>query len=105
DWVKTVRELSGGAGLPVVYDSIGKDTFLQSLDCLQVRGMMVSFGNSSGPVAPFSPAILAAKGSLFVTRPTVAHYTSTAQELQACADDLFAVIASGAVKVAINQRY
>jgi NADPH2:quinone reductase len=105
DWVKKVRELSGGTGLPVVYDSIGKDTFEQSLDCLEVRGMMVSFGNSSGPVAPFSPAILAAKGSLFVTRPTVAHYTRTREELQQAADDLFAVLQSGAVKVAINQRF
>ena len=104
-WEKQVREITGGKGVPVVYDSIGKDTFLAGLDCLQPRGIMVTYGNASGPVDPFSPAILAAKGSLFVTRPTLAHYTSTAAELQACADDLFAVIASGAVKVAINQRY
>ena len=104
-WEKQVRELTGGKGVPVVYDSIGKDTFMAGLDCLQPRGIMVTYGNASGPVDPFSPSILASKGSLFVTRPTLAHYTSTAAELQACADDLFAVIASGAVKVAINQRF
>jgi NADPH2:quinone reductase len=105
DWVKNVHEISGGAGLPVVYDSIGKDTFEQSLDCLAVRGLMVSFGNSSGPVAPFPLGWLAAKGSLFVTRPTVAHYTRTREELQQAADELFAVLQSGAVKVAINQGF
>ncbi len=104
-WEKQVRELTGGKGVPVVYDSIGKDTFMAGLDCLQPRGIMVTYGNASGPVDPFSPAILAAKGSLFVTRPTLAHYTSTPAELQACADDLFAVIQSGAVKIAINQRF
>jgi NADPH2:quinone reductase len=105
DFAARVREITGGKGVPVVYDSIGKDTFLAGLDCLQPRGIMVTYGNASGPVDPFSPSILASKGSLFVTRPTLAHYTSTAAELQACADDLFAVIASGAVKVAINQRF
>jgi NADPH2:quinone reductase len=105
DWVKQVRTLTGGKGVPVVYDSIGKDTFEGSLDCLAVRGMMVSFGNSSGAVAPFQPGILASKGSLYVTRPTLAHYTRDAKELQETADDLFAVIASGAVKVAIHQRF
>jgi NADPH2:quinone reductase len=104
-WEKKVREITDGAGVPVVYDSIGKDTFLAGLDCLSPRGIMVTYGNASGPVDPFSPSILAAKGSLFVTRPTLAHYTRTAQELQETADDLFAVIASGAVKVAINQRF
>jgi NADPH2:quinone reductase len=104
-WEKQVREISGGKGVPVVYDSIGKDTFLAGLDCLQPRGIMVTYGNASGPVDPFAPSMLAAKGSLFVTRPVLAHYTSTVAELQAAADDLFAVIASGAVKVAINQRY
>jgi NADPH:quinone reductase len=104
-WEKKVREITGGKGVPVVYDSIGKDTFLAGLDCLQPRGIMVTYGNASGPVDPFSPSILAAKGSLFVTRPTLNHYTSTHAELQAVADDLFAVIASGAVKVAINQRF
>jgi NADPH:quinone reductase len=104
-WEKQVRELTGGKGVPVVYDSIGKDTFMAGLDCLQSRGIMVTYGNSSGPVDPFSPAVLAAKGSLFVTRPVLAHYTSTPAELQAGADDLFAVVSSGAVKIAINQRF
>ncbi len=104
-WEKKVREITDGKGVPAVYDSIGKDTFLAGLDCLAPRGIMVTFGNASGPVDPFSPAILAAKGSLFVTRPSLGHYTRTPQELQETADDLFAVLASGAVKVAINQRY
>jgi NADPH2:quinone reductase len=104
-WEKKVREITGSKGVPVVYDSIGKDTFLAGLDCLQPRGIMVTYGNASGPVDPFPPAILAGKGSLFVTRPTLAHYTRTAQEMQDTADDLFAVIASGAIKIAINQRF
>jgi NADPH2:quinone reductase len=105
DWPKKVREIAGGAGVPVVYDSIGKDTWDRSLDCLAARGLMVTFGNSSGAVPPFAPGILATKGSLYVTRPTLAHYTSSAKELQETANDLFAVIASGAVKIAVNQRY
>ena len=100
-----MREITGGKGVPVVYDSIGKDTFLAGLDCLQPRGIMVTYGNASGPVDPFSPSVLAGKGSLFVTRPVLAHYTRTPQELQETADDLFAVIQSGAIKVAINQRF
>jgi len=103
-WEKKVREITGGKGVPVVYDSIGKDTFEASLDCLQVRGLMVSYGNSSGPVTPFPLGILATKGSLMLTRPTLAHFTRTAAEMQETADDLFAVLKSGAVKVAINQR-
>ncbi len=105
DWPKQVRELTGGQGVPVVYDSIGKDTFAGSLDSLAVRGLLVSFGNSSGAVPPFEPGILSVKGSLYVTRPTLASYTRNAQELQETADDLFAVIASGAVKVAVHQRF
>jgi NADPH:quinone reductase len=105
EWGKRVRELTGGNGVPVVYDSIGKDTFMGSLDCLAVRGMMVSFGNSSGAVPAFEPGLLAAKGSLYLTRPTLMHYTRTAKELQNGADDLFAVIGSGAVKITINQRF
>jgi NADPH2:quinone reductase len=105
DWPKKVRELTGGAGVPVVYDSVGKDTFIGSLDSLSVRGMMVSFGNASGAVPAFEPGILSAKGSLYLTRPTLMHYTVTPKELQETADDLFAVIASGAVKIAINQRF
>jgi len=105
DWPKQVRELTGGVGVPVVYDSIGKDTFAGSLDSLAVRGLLVSFGNSSGAVPAFEPGILSAKGSLYVTRPTLVHYTRTPQELQETADDLFAVIASGAVKIAVHQRF
>jgi len=105
DWAARVREITGGHGVPVVYDSIGKDTWSGSLDCLSVRGMMVSFGNSSGAVPAFEPGILSAKGSLYVTRPTLMSYTRTAKELQETADDLFAVIASGAVKIAVHQRF
>jgi len=104
-WAAQVRELTGGQGVPVVYDSIGKDTFAGSLDCLAVRGLMVSFGNSSGPAPAFEPGILAAKGSLYFTRPSLASYTRTPRELRETAGDLAAVIASGAVKVAINQRF
>jgi NADPH2:quinone reductase len=103
-WVDRVREIAGG-GLPVVYDSVGKDTWDGSLDCLKPRGMMVSFGNSSGAVASFSPGILSAKGSLYLTRPTLAHYIATRPELQETADDLFDVIAKGVVTVEINQRF
>jgi NADPH2:quinone reductase len=103
DWVGKVREASGG--VPVVYDSVGKDTFAGSLDCLSPRGLMVSFGNSSGAVPPFSPAILSQKGSLYLTRPTLFHYAATPAALQAMANDLFAVIESGAVKIAVNQRF
>jgi NADPH2:quinone reductase len=105
DWPKRVREITGGAGVPVVYDSVGKETWSGSLDCLAVRGMMVSFGNSSGAVPAFEPGILSAKGSLYLTRPTLFHYTRTSEELQKTADDLFEVIVSGAVKIAVNQRF
>jgi NADPH2:quinone reductase len=105
DWAKRVREITGGKGVPVVYDSVGKDTFVGSLNSLAVRGMLVSFGNASGPVPPFDPGILAAKGSLYFTRPTLVSYTRNAKELQETADDLFAVIASGAVKIAVHQRF
>ena len=83
NWARQVRKLTDGQGVPVVYDSIGKDTFLAGLDCLKPRGIMVTFGNASGQVEPFSPALLAAKGSLFVTRPMLGHYTSTPAELLA----------------------
>jgi len=105
DWVKRVREITNGEGVPVVYDSIGKDTWNGSLDCLAVRGMMVSFGNASGAVPAFEPGVLSAKGSLFLTRPTLFHYTRDAEELQQTADDLFAVLESGVVKIQINQRF
>jgi NADPH2:quinone reductase len=103
-WEKKVREIAGG-GLPVVYDSVGKDTFEASLNCLKPRGLMVSFGNSSGAVPPFSPGILAAKGSLYLTRPTLFHYVATRPELEAAAAELFAVMESGAVKVEVRQRF
>ena len=105
DWVKRVREITGGAGVPVVYDSIGKDTFMGSLDCLAIRGTLVYFGNSSGAVPPFEPLLLSGKGSLYLTRPTLAHYARDANELKQGADDLFAAIGSGTVKVAVNQRF
>jgi NADPH2:quinone reductase len=100
-----VRELTDGAGVPVVYDSVGKDTFDGSLDCLAPMGMMASFGNSSGPVAPFEPGILSAKGSLFLTRPSLIHYTAKREDLVASAEDLFEVVGSGAVKIEVNQTY
>jgi NADPH:quinone reductase len=105
DWVARVRERTNGEGVPVVYDSVGKDTFASSLDCLAVRGMMVSFGNSSGAVPALEPGLLGAKGSLYLTRPSLFHYTRTPEELQQAADDLFAVILSGAVKIVVNQRF
>lgn len=105
NWVSRVREITKGEGVPVVYDSIGKDTWEGSLDCLAVRGMMVSFGNASGAVPSFSPGILSAKGSLYLTRPSLFHYARNAQELQETADDLFDVIAKGIVKIQINQRF
>jgi NADPH2:quinone reductase len=104
-WPKQVREITNGEGVPVVYDSVGKDTFDGSLDSLAVRGLLVSFGNASGAVPAFEPAILSAKGSLYLTRPTLAHYTRNAKELQETADDLFLVIGSGAVKIQIHQRF
>lgn len=103
--VERVREITAGAGVPVVYDGIGRDTFMDSLDCLARRGLMVSFGNASGPVPPFSPVILSQKGSLFLTRPTLVDYTARREDLVAAARDLFAVVKSGAVKVTINQTY
>jgi len=105
DWVKRVREITGGTGVPVAYDSIGKDTFMGSLDCLAVRGLLVYFGNSSGPAPPFEPLLLSPKGSLYLTRPTLAHYARDAQELNETAADLFEVIAAGKVKVSVNQRF
>ena len=105
DFVERVRELTGGTGVPVVYDSVGKDTFLRSFDCLAPRGLMVSFGQSSGPVEPFAPGLLAQKGSLFLTRPTLFTYIADPTELAASAAELFAIVASGKVKIAIRQRF
>jgi NADPH:quinone reductase len=100
-----VREITDGSGVPVVYDSVGKDTWEGSLDCLQPRGLLVSFGNSSGPVAPFSPLVLAAKGSLFLTRPTLMTYTAARADLLASAESLFDVVAGGAVKIEVRQTF
>jgi NADPH:quinone reductase len=105
DWVARVRELSGGQGVPVVYDSVGKDTWSGSLDCLSIRGMMVSFGNASGPVGNVDIGILTSKGSLYLTRPTLMHYTRDAKELQETANDFFAVVRTGAVKISVHQRF
>ena len=105
NFVDRVKELTDGRGVPVVYDSVGKDTFNDSLECLQPRGLMVSFGNASGAVEPFAPALLAAKGSLFLTRPTLATYTATRADLEKTSTDLFSVLSSGAVKVEVNQTY
>lgn len=100
-----VKRITGGAMVPVVYDSVGRDTFMPSLDCLAPLGLMVSFGNASGPVPPVDVAVLQAKGSLFLTRPTLATYTSKRADLVAAAEDLFAVVSSGAVKIRVNQTF
>src|SRR5947209_7597120 len=105
DFPKRVRELTGGAGVPVVYDSVGKSTFAGSLDCLRPLGLLVSFGNASGPVPPFELGVLAQKGSLYVTRPTLATYTATRADLEATAKELFDVVLSGKVTVAVNHTY
>ncbi|QEH38494.1 Quinone oxidoreductase 1 [Aquisphaera giovannonii] len=100
-----VKEITGGAKVPVVYDSVGKDTFLASLDCLKPLGLMVSFGNASGKVEPFDIGILSAKGSLYLTRPTLASYTATRADLEATAKDVFDAILAGTIKVEIRHRY
>lgn len=100
-----VKRLTKGAMVPVVYDSVGKDTFALSLDCLAPLGLMVAYGNASGPVPPFDLGTLAAKGSLFVTRPTLATYTAKAADLAASAAELFDVVRSGAVKIRVNQTF
>ena len=105
DFVARVRQLTDGAGVPVVYDSVGKETWQGSLDCLAPKGLMVSFGNASGPAPAFTVLDLMARGSLFVTRPVLAHYTASREDLLESANDLFDVVASGAVKIEINQRY
>ncbi|UGQ45445.1 quinone oxidoreductase family protein [Massilia endophytica] len=105
NFVEKVKELTEGKGVSVVYDSIGQDTFFGSLDCLSPLGLMVSFGNSSGPAPAFSPSELQSRGSLYVTRPTLGHYVAKREDLEASAKSLFGVVASGEVKIAINQRY
>lgn len=105
DIAAQAKALTGGQGVDVVYDSVGKDSFLISLDALRPRGMMVSFGNASGPVDPISPLILSQKGSLFLTRPTLGHYVATRDALLANATDLFHAIQTGLVRIAVNQRF
>jgi NADPH2:quinone reductase len=105
DFVARVKELTGGAGVPVVYDSVGKDTFPGSLACLQPLGLMVSFGNASGPVPPMALSVLAGHGSLFLTRPSLATYVARRADLEATAQELFDVVLSGRVKIAIGRRY
>jgi NADPH2:quinone reductase len=105
DFVQRVRELTGGEGVPVVYDSVGKATFEGSLNCLRPLGLMVTFGQSSGMVDPLPVHELTRRGSLYLTRPTLASYTATRQQLEASAAELFAVVANGAVRVRIGQTY
>ena len=105
DFLARVKEITGGKGVKVVYDSVGKDTWDKSLDCLSPFGLMASFGNASGPVAPFSPGILGPKGSIYVTRQTLFSHISTRERTQEMADDLMDVVASGKVQIHIGQRY
>ncbi len=105
DFTARVKEITGGKGVKVVYDSVGKDTFDKSLDCLAPFGLMASFGNASGPVAPMAPGILGPKGSLFLTRQTLFTHIATRETTQAMADDLFAMVTSGQVQIRIDQRY
>jgi len=105
DVVARVLEITNGAKVPVVYDSVGKDTFTRSLDCLQPRGLMVSFGNASGAVPPFALSELASRGSLYITRPTLFAYASDREKLQAMAAELFDMVESGKVKVEVKQRF
>jgi NADPH:quinone reductase len=105
NFTQRVREITGGAGVAVVYDGVGKDTFMGSLDCLRPLGMMVAFGNASGAVPPFDLLLLSQKGSLFVTRPTLAHYTARRPDLESLAAQLFEVVSSGKVMIEVNQSY
>jgi len=105
DFVAEVNRITDGEKLPVVYDSVGRDTFMRSLDCLKVRGLMVSFGNASGPVEPFSPLVLSQKGSLYLTRPTLFHYVASREQLENSARELFEVVAKGKVKIEVQQRF
>ena len=105
DFAVRVRELTGGKGVDVVYDSVGTDTFPKSLDCLKPRGLWVTFGNASGPVPAFAPALLAQKGSLYMTRPTLGTYIATDAELKECAQSLFAIVQGNKVVINVNQTY
>jgi NADPH2:quinone reductase len=105
DFVAEVDRITAGEKLPVVYDSVGRDTFMKSLDCLRLRGLMVSFGNASGPVDPISPLLLSQKGSLYLTRPTLFHYVATREQLEKSAGELFDMVESGKVKIEVKQRF
>ncbi len=105
NFIERVQKITNGAGVPVVYDGVGKDTLMDSMKCLSPRGMLVSFGNASGAPDPVNLGDLSTYGSIFVTRPMLFHYTATRDDLEACANDLFDVISSGAVKIEINQTY
>lgn len=105
DVAARVREITGGEGVSVVYDGVGKDTFTASLDSLRIRGMLVSFGNASGAVPPFDPLLLSQKGSIFLTRPTLMHYTAKRAELEALGSELFAMVCAGKVKIEVGQSY
>ena len=105
DFVAKVKDYTKGKGVDVVYDSIGKDTFPGSLDCLKPLGLWVSFGQSSGPVPQFDITLLSQKGSLFATRPSLNTYTASRKDLVATANDLFQIVASGKVRIAVNQTY
>ena len=105
NFVERVKEITGGKGVPVVYDSIGNDTFTGSLDCLSPLGMLVSFGSASGPVPPFSMNELVSRGSLYVTRPSLFHYSAQRSDLDSMAAELFDMVTSGKIKIEINQRY
>ena len=105
DFVAEVNAITAGEKLPVVYDSVGRTTFMKSLDCLKVRGLMVSFGNASGAPKPIPPTLLAQKGSLYLTRPTLFHYIATREQLEQSAGELFEIVQSGAVKIEVKQRF
>ncbi len=105
DFLAEVRRITAGEKLPVVYDSVGRDTFMKSLDCLKVRGLMVSFGNASGAPEPIAPGLLVQKGSLYLTRPTLFHYIATREQLEQSANELFDMVSSGKVKVEVQQRF
>ena len=105
DFVERVKEITGGQGLPVVYDAVGKDTVMKSLDCLAPFGLLVNFGNASGPVPPINPAILGQKGSLYITRPTLLTHVAKRESLLEGANELFDVVRSGVVKIEIEQTY
>jgi len=105
DFVQRVQEITGGVKLPVVYDSVGRDTFFKSLDCLRPLGLMVTFGQSSGAIPPLDTGILAAKGSLFLTRPSLFTYIAKREDLLEASAELFSVVKTGAVRIAVNQSY